>query len=271
MSDNILQEALTALARSLKTNGIMRISTRIAPIFTICFVATLLDARASALYSGSISGTFSNPVFSGYGIDLNGNPITQDNSSTANYTGLGSNFITWGAVSPGFPSSILTFAGNSFSGIAPGQDFNLGTIIYFNGTSSFQSLIFGASLTLTVNSTQGGTVNPAVSNLGFVSTENRQPAPNSVPADADFVLFDPLLPVSFNVFEGATASAYLFGAIVGDPNLTITGIQLGPGQENNGFIGHGQPSIPDTASTLSLMGLALLALAATRAAVPRLT
>lgn len=49
--------------------------------------------------------------------------------------------------------------------------------------------------------------------------------------------------------------------IVGDPALTVTGIQLDPGQTNNGFIGHGQPPVPDSAGTLGLMGLALGALA----------
>jgi hypothetical protein len=30
-----------------------------------------------------------------------------------------------------------------------------------------------------------------------------------------------------------------------------------PGQEDNEFIGHGQPSVPDSAGTLGLMGIAL--------------
>jgi hypothetical protein len=110
---------------------------------------------------------------------------------------------------------------------------------------------------------QKGTVDPAVSNLGFIATENRQLPPNSLKVDADFITFD-VFPVTFNVLEGHTASADLFGTIVGDPSLTITGIQLVPGQGNNGFIGQGQPPLPETGSTLGLMGLALLGLAATR-------
>jgi hypothetical protein len=241
----------------------MKILMRIPPVFALCFVATLLDVRANAIYSGSISGTFSNPVLTGYIIDLQGNHVPLDNTTTAVYSGIGTNSITWGAPSPGFPASILTFTGKSFSGVTPGQVFDLGTVTYFNGTNLNDTFIFGATLTLSVNSTLGGSVDPAVSNLGFIATQNRQPPPNTLKLDADFITFD-VFPVTFNVFEGATASADLFGKIVGDPMLTITSIELVPGQENNGFIGNGQPSVPDTGSTLGLMGLALLALVLTR-------
>jgi hypothetical protein len=234
----------------------MTISIRIPLIFAVCLVATLVDVRASTTYSGSISGTFSNPVLTGYVIDLQGNHVPLDNTTTAVYTGIGTNSITWGQAFPGFPDSILTFTGKSFSGVTPGQVFDLGTVTYFNGTNLNDTFIFGATLTLSVNSTLGGSIDPAVSNLGFIATQNRQPPPNTLKVDADFITFD-VFPVTFNVFEGASASADLFGMIVGDPSLTITGIQLNPGQENNGFIGQGQPSIPDTGSTLCLLGLAL--------------
>jgi hypothetical protein len=240
------------------TNPNMKISMRAAAMLTAALLTAVVDVRANALYSGSISGTFSSPVLTGYFIDLNGNLVPQDNTNTAVYNGIGTNSITWGAPIPGFPPNSLTFTGKSFSGVASGQVFDLGTVTYFNGATLDN--IFGATLTLSVNSTMGGSVDPAVSNLGFIATEN-----GGVDRfrDADFVTFD-VFPQTFNVFEGATATADLFGMIVGDPSLTITAIQLNPGQESNGFIGHGQPSVPDAGSTLGLLGVALGALAVFR-------
>ena len=68
-------------------------------------------------------------------------------------------------------------------------------------------------------------------------------------------------PQTFNVFEDSTASAELFGKIVGDPQLVLTGIELNPDQSSNGFIGHGVGSVPDSGGTLALVGIALAALA----------
>jgi hypothetical protein len=226
----------------------------LAAITTIGFVG-IASVHANNIYSGSISGIFSDPVLTGYALDLNGNHIPLDNTTTAVDTGFGTNSITWGDASPS--SSSLTFTGKSFSGVAPDQVFDLGTITYFNGSSTGPSLIFGAALTLAVNSTMGGSVDPGVAHLGFIATAN---GGVNERRDADFITFD-VFPLTFNVFEGHTASAELFGKIVGDPFLTVTGIQLNPGQEDNGFIGQGQPSVPDSAGTLGLMGLALGALA----------
>jgi hypothetical protein len=227
-------------------------------VFTIAFFTGLLSVRASGTNSGSISGTFSDPVLTGYVIDLQGNHVPLDNTTSAFYFGVGTNTITWGQPIPGFtpPSSSITFTGKSFSGVAPGQEFDLGTISFTNATNFNDTFIFGATLTLTVDSTVGGSVDPGIAHLGFIATQN---GTGSARADADFVTFD-VFPVTFNVLEGQTATAELFGTIVGDPFLSVTGIQLNPGQENNGFIGHGQPSAPDSGGTVGLMGIALAVL-----------
>lgn len=224
-------------------------------ISVIAFFAATISVCATGIHSGSISGIFSNPVLSGIDIDVNGNPVPLDNTTTAVDTGFGTNSITWGNPFP--ISSALTFTGNSFNGVAPGQVFDLGTIAYTNGTSAAQTLIFGATLTLSVDPTAGGPIGPAVSHLGIMTTAN---GGVSKFRDADFISFD-VFPVTFNVFEGSTATADLFGTIVGDPALTITGIELDSGQSNNGFIGHGQPSLPDSGDTFVLMGMAFGALA----------
>ena len=235
-----------------------------AAIFTAALFAAVVDVRANAIYSGGISGTFSNPVLTGFGLGPNGGKIPIDNTNTAVFTGFGTNSISWGAPFPNFPPSTLTFTGKSFSGVAPGQVFDLGTITYFNGNSLRQTLIFGGTLTLAVDSIQGGPVDPATSNLRFIATANHllkngQPDPKFKLQDADFVTFN-VFPQTFNVFEHSRASADLFGKIVGDPSLTITGIQIVPGQENNGFIGHGSP-VPDSGGSFALMGFALMGLA----------
>ena len=235
-------------------------------LFAIALFVGLLSVRANAIYSGSISGSFSNPVLQGTVVDpLTRNLTFLDNTSTAVYTGAGTNSIAWGAPTSPPPltgPSRITFAGNSFSGVLPGQIFDLGTVTYFNGTNINTTFIFGATFTLTVNSTMGGSVDPSVSTLGFRSTINQPIPPSTDAKNADFIRFS-AFPLTFNVFEGHTASAELFGEIVGDPHLVLTGIELSPGQSNNGFIGHGVPGlVPDSGCALALMGVALAALTA---------
>jgi hypothetical protein len=218
---------------------------------TFCFSTILValavvgfSERASAdgmTFSGTISGVFSEPVRAGFFIDANGNKLFQDNTATASFTGFLTSSITWGS-DVGFGPNMLSFTGATFSNVVPGQIFELGTITYHN--SSTANDLFGATLTLSL-----ANVDPAVSHLTFTPTENTGV---SEKVDADFIAFD-VFPVTFNVFEQATASAILFGKIVGDPQLEFTSIELAPGQGDNGFIGHGQPSVPDTGTTIILL------------------
>src|SRR5438067_2307637 len=126
----------------MKTKTILLLTTAITAF------SSFPDARANTINSGSISGIFSSPVLSGAVIDFDGKTlIPVDNSA-------------------------LTFTGKSFSDVAPGQVFDLGTITYRNANSFRETLIFGATLTLTVNSTQAGSIDASVSSVDFLSTAN---------------------------------------------------------------------------------------------------
>jgi protein with PEP-CTERM/exosortase system signal len=240
----------------VKINPHQKIGMKKIFVLTLIALAPLCLTRfalGSSLYSGSISGVFTNPVFSGIVIDVNGNPFTLDETGTAVYSGMGSNLIHWGTGVPATGNS-LEFDGATFSNVAAGQQFLLGTLTYFNG--SVEHPIFGATLTLSV-SPSSLAISPAVAQGTFVSTVNGNLSPRQ---DADYLSFD-VFPVTFNVYEQHSATADIFGEIVGDPRLQINTIQLAPGQGQNGFLGHGRPSsVPDTGSTFGLLSFALAAL-----------
>jgi hypothetical protein len=86
-------------------------------------------------------------------------------------------------------------------------------------------------------------------------------------ADADSIKLDGFStanPIFYNVFEGATATADIFGRIVGDPQLQFIEIRLAPGQEGNGFLSQGISGVPDSGATLMLFGGALAVLLVAR-------
>ena len=214
--------------------------------------------------SVAITGGFSNFVLSGNNIDgATGAATFVDNTGTAIFTGLGTNDITWGGnftPPPGVKNfSELTFVGATVPNVSPGEVFQLGTLTYYNGTSAISSLIFGATFTLSAVLSGGGTasITPFTSGLGLVTTTNDGPTPAS---NADFVTF-PTLGVSFNVLEGDSAQAILFGEIVGDPSLKLTEILIAPGSEGSGFIA----KTPEPSSWIFLAaGLGLLAIVSKR-------
>lgn len=74
-------------------------------------------------FSGTADGAFHTPA-GGSGMVTNLPP------------GGSSDEFTWGEPAPGFQSpNRLTFEGKSFNRIAPGEEFELGTLTYFNGTT----------------------------------------------------------------------------------------------------------------------------------------
>ncbi len=214
---------------------------------------SMASAVEAVTYSGAITATFTDPVLTGIVIDTNGNPVVFDDTGgpnsdgTAVYTGMGTNSITWGAY-PGEttppPYSTLTFTGKSFSNVAIGQLFDIGTLTYTNGTSLTGTGIFGATLSLDAG-------NPNITGFStpstFIATENTG---LSLARDADFVSFGALPGVTFNVYEGYTATAELYGELINDPQISFDTLTLTSG---GGFIGNGVGGVPEPGTWAMLL------------------
>jgi hypothetical protein len=132
------------------------------------------DAGAIPSYSGTIQGAFSDPVLTGTYLNQARQRTFLDNTSTAAYSiinGVNAEVISGDTLGgAGAPSTIIFFP-KSFSGVAPGQVFDLGTITYFNGSSNLSSLLYGATLTLLVVGQP--TISPIVSKMSIVTTQNQ--------------------------------------------------------------------------------------------------
>ena len=219
--------------------------------------ASLAGAPAAAHpVTGQIAGVFSNPVLAGSLLDgATGTPSFSDNTATAVYSGTGTNTFNWGTGAAVLNASTLTFLGNQVTSQPAGQNFSMGTIRFTNGTSDLNSLVFGVDLLLSVPSDP--TVTPFTAHVNIVTTNNT----GTNAQNADFIGFT-VFPVTFNVFEFATASADLNGQFVGDPLIQLNGLTLQPGQDANGFIGTGLP-VPAPGG-LAVFGVALAVTALTR-------
>ncbi len=158
-------------------------------------------------------------------------------------TGVGTDSFTWG--NPGSwgtgPSS-LGFGGNSFS-VDTGVLFSFGSLTYFNGTIASGSQADAVDLSVTLSLTEpSGIEEDFVYDLGLINTPN-----SGSPSDnADYVSWSSSIPDSyftvdgvsytlefmgfgnisgsgfttidgFNVLEGASASADLFGRVTAAP------------------------------------------------------
>ena len=230
-------------------------------IFGLLFGWTSIGL-ASPIYSGSVTASFSNPVLSGYGIDYGPTQtqfilIYRDNTGTAVYAinnNINQAFIKWGSHPTSIPGySSLLFQPNTSFSVAPGDQFSLGTLTYFNGTSGTSTNIFGVSLNLGLSLNVGGPVDPLTEQITFLPTLNYDVDPYY---DADFVNFTSI-PLTFHVFENDQATAEIFGMITGDPQLNLVGLQLVPGS-TGGFIGQGPLQPVPEPSTVLLIGAGLV-------------
>ncbi len=241
-------------------------------------------ALADSTYTGTVRGAWSSPQLTGAGID----PVTgvltyynNPNTAACNLAGclqaptlaapaFGTS-VVWGRgdqrlTNASIYSSSVTFQGATFSDVEPvypgvvGTVFELGRITYTNGTSQLGTGIYAATLTIDIG--LAGTtdlVDTYQVPLTIMSTANTGTAAQN----ADYLSFGStfIQGISFNVYEGATATAIVYGRLIGDPVIQPVSIVIAPGSEGAGFIGMGVPApIPEPSSyALMLSGLGVLA------------
>jgi len=256
-------------------------------------------AQAGTVTAGdTIIGIFSSPVLSGYLLNdpAVGQTTFMDNTGTAVSSIANSadptlvagpppiqatgSVLQWGTDNPGgAPSaqgvSQLTFSGAPIPNTPLSQTFLAGVIKFLNGTSTLDSLIFGATLSFYDNS---------VSQANFLGSDqvvinSTQNFGVSVAQDSDYInicgnnsnicdLNNPMSQTkSINAIEdsegGTGVTVELFATIAGDPQLILQEITLAPGQstETNGFIGTDPPLalVPEPASwTVLVIGLGFI-------------
>ena len=263
----------------------MRRSTSLSALaFPVLLAVGSGNAQAIEIASNTVIGVFDPSSIVQYGNVLN-NPNVGDlaftnntgtavwsiaNSSDPTLSGgfqaTGST-LTWGTNSPAGPDtySSLTFQGGQIPA-DPTQPFAAGKITFLNGTSSLNSLIFGATIDFYKNTVS------ASSFLGadqiIISTTSNQYSGTGLTlaqlqTDADYINIcgnsSNICGTSLEAFEdsegGVGVLAYLNATLVGDPQITLQSITLVPGQDPNtsGLIGNAPPlaAVPEP-STLAL-------------------
>jgi hypothetical protein len=242
-----------------------------AALLTCCAAS---GAHAGGPFSGSVSGSWSTPVLSGNLEDGATGTLTPADNTTTAQCNLGCAFslpgypattLAWGTGASAPATSTLSFTGSPFTQQASNTEFTLGTFDYLNGISDTDSLIFGATLTLTLKDQSNRVIATQTIPLQITTTSND----GTSAQNADFVQFPATFTTlnahpSMNVFEGSTATFILQGKIVGDPTLELTQLLIAPGSESSGFVGNGRP-VPEP-GTFVLLGVGFAAAALLRRA-----
>jgi len=221
---------LTKGDQMMKSSGIAIVGM----LLVVAASSVIAPTRGAAApsYSGTVTGSFDDLVLSGAYLQVGTHlPVPRDNTSSAAASGIGTSSLVWSddTACPVSPST-LTFTGDSFNGVAPGQVFPLGTLTYFNGSNGPAALIFGVTLHLSA----GDGVTAFTAPADIVSTQNGN---LDRVADADRLFFGNFeAPSTLSAFEGAAVSAIVYGKIVGDAGLEVTSIALAQGEADHGCV-----------------------------------
>ncbi|MSR60430.1 MAG: PEP-CTERM sorting domain-containing protein [Planctomycetaceae bacterium] len=124
--------------------------------------------------------------------------------------------INWGTNAGAPGSSTLNFFPNQSVAVSDNVEFEFGTVTFYNGTSTLESLIFGVDLVLDFVPNGGGpSVDTLTIHVGIGTTFNGGDAS----ANADFISI-PGISYGFFAFEDLGATAIVRGTIVGDPQFS---------------------------------------------------
>jgi hypothetical protein len=187
---------------------------------------------AAAGYSGAITASFDAPLlFGAFLRPESREPVATDNSVIAPTSGAGTAAITWGG-DDGCPAAAnsVTFIGDVFNDVLPGDVFRLGTLTFVNGASAPAALIFGFEMQLST----GDEIAPFTGLVDIVSTQNANVDPI---ADADVLSFPDFdAPSTLAAFESAEVTAIVNGTIGDDGRLRVTSIELAPDAAEQGCV-----------------------------------
>jgi hypothetical protein len=212
----------------------------------------VVEAQASGVEAGgTIVGLFSDPILQGFVTNdpVLGSSTYFNNTSTAfqeianstnpALTGSGyqqdGSVLLWGNNSG---ESGLIFFGAAVTD-TPSQPFTFGSIIYYNGTSALNSLIFGATLSL-YETFDGVNLLPLGSEQVIITTTSN--ITGTLAGDADYVNIcgngSNICNKSIESYEesegGTGVNVLLTGQIVGDPQMIYDNVVLAPDGQQPG-------------------------------------
>jgi hypothetical protein len=239
---------------------------------TLAVICLAVPAWADIAQGDQIVAEFSNVVVAGAvandpGI---GNLTYMDNTGTAVYN-ISSNVftnneLTWGSTPGG--STLIFFGTGESVPVDQSDPFLVGSLLFVNGESALNTLIFGATLTFYDQSGVDSSLTEIQSfNLVITTTSNQyagvaNPTTDQLQTDADYVNIcgsvgglcgESLEAYEFAEDPGAYIYVNLYGTISGDPQLGLTSASLLEGSA--GIIGNEAPlgTVPEPSSVLLLL------------------
>ncbi len=241
---------------------------------TLAIIGATVPAWADIAQGDQIVAEFSNVVVAGNvandpGI---GNLTYMDNTGTAVYNisnnVFTNNELTWGSTPGG--STLIFFGTGESVPVDQSDPFLVGSLLFVNGESALNTLIFGTTLTFYDQSgTDPSDLTEIESFDVVITTTSNQyagvanPTTDQLQTDADYVnicgsFSGSLCGESLEAYEfaednGAYIDVSLYGTISGDPQLGLTSASLVTGSA--GIIGSEAPlaAVPEPSSVLLLL------------------